>query len=77
MVSFISEHRAEYGVESICSNLPIAPSTFYGHKAREADPDRLPERAKRDLELSVDIQRVWENNFQVYGARKVWRQMNR
>jgi putative transposase len=77
MVSFISDHRAEYGVEPICANLPIAPSTFYEHKAREADPDRLPDRAKRDLELSVDIQRVWEENFQVYGVRKVWRQMNR
>ena len=77
MVSFISDHRAEYGVESICANLPIAPSTFYEHKAREADPNRLPDRAKRDLELCVDIQRVWEDNFQVYGARKVWRQMNR
>jgi putative transposase len=77
MVSFISDHRAEYGVESICANLPIAPSTFYEHKAREADPNRLPDRTKRDLELCVDIQRVWEENFQVYGARKVWRQMNR
>ena len=77
MVSFISDHRAEYGVESICANLPIAPSTFYEHKAREADPNRLPDRAKRDLELCVDIQRVWEENFQVYGVRKVWRQMNR
>jgi putative transposase len=76
-VSFISDHRAEYGVESICANLPIAPSTFYEHKAREADPNRLPDRTKRDLELCVDIQRVWEENFQVYGARKVWRQMNR
>ena len=77
MVSFINDHRAQYGVESICANLPIAPSTFYEHKAREVDPNRLPDRAKRDLELSVDIQRVWEENFQVYGVRKVWRQMNR
>jgi transposase InsO family protein len=77
MVSFISDHRAEYGVEPICANLPIAPSTFYEHKAREADPNRLSNRAKCDLELCVDIQRVWEENFQVYGARKVWRQMNR
>ena len=77
MVSFINDHRAKYGVEPICANLPIAPSTFYEHKAREADPNRLPDRAKRDLELSVDIQRVWEENFQVYGVRKVWRQMNR
>ncbi len=57
--------------------MPIAPSTFYEHKAREADPNRLSNRAKCDLELCVDIQRVWEENFQVYGARKVWRQMNR
>jgi len=61
MVSFISDYRAEYGVESICANLPIAQSTFYEHKAREDDPDRLPNRAKRDLELSVDIQRVQIN----------------
>jgi putative transposase len=77
MVSFINDHRAKYGVEPICANLPIAPSTFYEHKAREADPNRLPDRAKRDLELSVDIQRVWEENFQVYRVRKVWRQLNR
>jgi putative transposase len=77
MVSFINDHRAKYGVEPICANLPIAPSTFYEHKTREADPNRLPDRTKRDLELSVDIQRVWEENFQVYRVRKVWRQLNR
>ena len=77
MVSFIDDHRAEYGVEPICNLLPIAPSTFYEHKAREADPDKLPPRAKRDKELRLDIQRVWEENFRVYGARKVWRQLNR
>jgi putative transposase len=41
------------------------------------NPDRLPPRCKRDLELSDDIDRVWKENFRVYGARKVWRQMNR
>ena len=77
MVSFINEHRDKYGVEPICAQLPIAPSTYYEHKAREADPGRLPPRVRRDRELSNEIQRVWNENFQVYGARKVWRQLNR
>ena len=77
MVSFIDEHRDTYGVEPICAELPIAPSTYYEQKAREADPDRLPARARRDAELEVAVQRVWEENFRVYGARKVWRQLNR
>jgi putative transposase len=77
MVSFIDEHRGEYGVEPICNQLPIAPSTFYDHKAKRDDPERRSDRAKRDDTLCLAIQRVWEENFQVYGARKVWRQMNR
>jgi len=77
MVSFIDEHRAEYGVEPICNQLPIAPSTFYDHKAQRDDPERRSDRAKRDDALCLDIQRVWEENFRVYGARKVWRQMSR
>jgi transposase InsO family protein len=77
MVSFIDTHRDAYGVEPICAQLPIAPSTYYEHKAREAAPDRLPPRVRRDRELSDEIQRVWDENFQVYGARKVWRQLKR
>jgi putative transposase len=77
MIAFIDAHRAEYGVESICEQLPIAPSTYYEHKAREIDPERIPPRVRRDRELKVDIQRVWDENFQVYGVRKVWRQLNR
>ena len=77
MVLFIDAHRDAYGVESICTQLPIAPSTYYEHKAREADPSRLPPRVRRDSELSGEIRRVWDENFQVYGARKVWRQLNR
>jgi transposase InsO family protein len=77
MVSFIDDHRGGYGVEPICAMLPIAPSTYYEQKARQADPDRLPSRTKRDAELRGEIQRVWEENFRVYGARKVWRQLNR
>ena len=77
MVTYIDEHKARFGVEPICAQLPIAPSTYYECKAREADPSRLPARARRDIELSSDIQRVWDDNFCVYGARKVWRQLNR
>jgi len=77
MVDFIDAHRETYGVEPICAVLPIAPSTYYERKACQADPGRLCARAKRDVVLRVDIDRVWEANFRVYGARKVWRQLNR
>jgi transposase InsO family protein len=77
MVTYIDEHKARFGVEPICATLPIAPSTYYESKAREADPSRLPSRAQRDIELSGEIQRVYDENFRVYGARKVWRQLNR
>ena len=77
MIAFIDAHRAEYGVESICEQLPIAPSRYYEHKSRQADPSRLPPRVQRDAELSGSIRRVWEENFRVYGARKVWRQLQR
>ena len=74
---FIDEHREEYGVEPICRVLPIAPSTYRAHAARLADPSLLSDRAKRDAGLRPEIQRVWEENFEVYGVRKVWRQLNR
>jgi len=77
MASFIEERQGEHGVEPICKELPIAPSTYYEHKARQADPSRLPRRARRDAELSEEIARVWKENFGVYGARKVWRQLVR
>jgi len=77
MASFIDDHREIYGVEPICAVLPIAPSTYYEQKSRQADPERLPARAKRDAMLRIDIRRVWDSNFQVYGIRKVWRQLKR
>ena len=77
MVGFIDAHRDAYGVEPICREVPIAPSTYYEQKARQADPGRLPARAQRDTALQPEIQRVWDQNFQVYGAKKVWRQLNR
>ena len=77
MVAFIDEHRERHGVEPICTKLPIAPSTYYEQKAREADPSRLPARVVRDAELREEIERVWKEHFGVYGARKVWRQLIR
>ena len=77
MVAFIDEHRETYGVEPICEQLPIAPSVYYEQKARAADRSKLPERARRDGELKPEIERVWKENFGVYGAEKVWRQMLR
>jgi len=77
MVAFIDEHRDEYGVEPICDVLPIAPSTYYDHRARAQDPAKRPDRAKRDEQLRPEIQRVWNENHAVYGAEKVWRQLGR
>ena len=77
MVTFIDEQREEYGVESICRQLPIAPATYYEHKACKIDPDRRSGRVKRDEYLCKEIERTWEENYQVYGARKVWRQLSR
>ena len=77
MVVFVDQHKEQYGVEPICRQIQIAPSSYYERKARERDPDRLPYRTKRDRELECAIQRVWENNFKVYGANKVWRQLRR
>ena len=77
MVAFIDAHREDYGVEPICAELPIAPSTYYAHRARATDPQKRSRRARRDAELCREIRRVWEENFRVYGARKLWRQLNR
>ena len=77
MVRYIDQHRDELGVESICRQLPIAPATYYEQKARQRDPGRLPARTIRDNQLTPEVQRVWNDNFQVYGVRKVWRQLNR
>jgi putative transposase len=77
MVAFIDAHRAEHGVESICEELQIAPSTYYEHRVRQADPQRSPPRVQRDRALVPEIRRVYEENFNVYGARKVWRQLGR
>lgn len=77
MVAFIDQNRDELGVEPICAQLPIAPSTYYEQKARTADPSRLPARAQRDARLRPEIERVWQANRRVYGVKKVWKQLNR
>ena len=77
MIDFINEHCAIHGVEPICRVLPIAASTYHAHAARRADPTKLPARARRDATLKIEIGRVYEENFRVYGVRKVWRQLRR
>lgn len=77
MIAFIDGHRCAYGAEPICRVLPIAPSTYYDHQAKRADPSRLSARARRDGELRPEIKRVFDDNFGVYGVRKVWHQMRR
>ena len=77
MIAFIDDHRESHGVEPICKVLPIAPSTYRVHAARRVDPARQPARARRDAVLRIDIRRVFDANFAVYGARKVWRQLLR
>jgi transposase InsO family protein len=77
MIAFIEDHREAYGVEPICRVLPIAPSTYHEHAAKRRDPARRSERAKRDERLKGEVQRVFDENFRVYGARKVWRQLGR
>ena len=77
MISFIDDHREVYGVEPICNELPIAPSTYRHHKARQRDPSLAPARLQRDAQLRPEIRRVWNDNFRVYGARKTWKQLQR
>jgi transposase InsO family protein len=77
MIAFIDDHRGAYGVEPICRVLKIAPSTYHAHDARRRRPDTAPPRVRRDAALSLQIRRVFDENFQVYGVRKVWRQLMR
>jgi putative transposase len=77
MIAFIDDHRGGLGVEPICKVLPIAPSTYHDHVAKRADPARLSDRARRDAALRPEIRRVFEQNWRVYGVRKVWRQLGR
>ncbi|OYU73778.1 MAG: hypothetical protein CFE32_19935 [Alphaproteobacteria bacterium PA3] len=73
MIAFIEDNRGGRGVEPICNVLPIAPATYHKHVAERRDPSRISARARRDLELKPEVNRVFAENFEVYGARKVWR----
>ncbi len=77
MVAFIDQHRDVYGIEPICDLLPIAPSTYFLHTAMRAKPSSRCARALRDDDLRDEIRRVWDAHHQVYGPRKVWRQLRR
>jgi transposase InsO family protein len=77
MVAFIDDHREQFGVEPICRALPIAPSTYFKRKGEERDPRRRSTRAQQDAILRAIIQRIWNEHHQVYGPRKVWKQMGR
>lgn len=77
MVTFIDQHRATYGVESICAVLPIAPSTYFLRKVQQVDATKQSARARRDDALRREIQRVWDAHEQVYGPQKVWKQLRR
>jgi putative transposase len=72
MTRFIDAHRDQFGVEPICKVLEIAPSSYYAAKARPPSA-----RAVRDAQLKAEIRRVYDDNFQVYGAEKLWRQLHR
>jgi transposase InsO family protein len=75
MVACVDAQRETHGVESICRQLPIAPSTYWRYKAQQTDPTRRSARAKRDEALEAEIHRVWHEQEEVYGADKVWRQL--
>lgn len=71
MVDFIDEFREAYGLESICSQLPIAPSTYYRAVDLNAHPEKRSMRAKTGESLSDKILEIWESNYRVYGYRKI------
>jgi transposase InsO family protein len=75
MVACVDAQRETHGVESICRQLPIAPSTYWRYKGLQADPSRRSARAQRDEALQTEIARVWHEQEAVYGADKVWRQL--
>ena len=77
MRAFVDAHRETFGVEPICNVLQIAPSGYRRHAAQQRNPALRCARARRDDVLIPHIERVWQVNLRVYGADKVWKQMNR
>jgi hypothetical protein len=77
MRAFVDQHRDVHGVEPTCRVLQIAPSGYRRHAARQRTSALCSPRAQRDAALMPHIERVWRANLQVYGAKKVWRQLHR
>nr|WP_164713754.1 IS3 family transposase [Escherichia coli] len=77
MMPLLDKLRKLYGVGPLCSELHIAPSTYYHCQQQRHHPDKRSARAQRDDWLKKEIQRVYDGNHQVYGVRKVWRQLLR
>ena len=77
VMSFIDDHAKELGIEPICRELAIAPSSYHEHAARVADPQRRSARARRDDEIKQEIRRIHGDSSGLYGTRKVWHQMRR
>ena len=77
MRSFVDEHRDAFGVEPICKQLQIAPSGYWRYVTLRRNPEQRSQRLRRDAVLVPEIERVWQANLRVYGADKVWRQLNR
>ncbi len=75
--TFVDRYRDRFGVEPICKVLQIAPSGYRRDAACRRDPSRRSARAQRDEHLTPHVERVWRGNLQVYGADKVWRQLQR
>ncbi|EKR5242827.1 IS3 family transposase [Escherichia coli] len=77
IMPLLDKLREQYGVGPVCSELHIAPSTYYHCQQQRHHPDKRSARAQRDDWLKKEIQRVYDENHQVYGVRKVWRQLLR
>ena len=72
MTRYIDAHRERFGVEPICRTLQVAPSSYYAAKRRQPSA-----RAVGDAVLAPKVLQVWTENYKVYGARKIWRQLHR
>jgi hypothetical protein len=77
MLAFVEQHEDRFGVEPLCTQLPFSSSSYYAYKARQANPQLQPARWLRDEQLKPEIQRVFKENFCVYGAHKLWKQRKR
>lgn len=74
---FLETLNSKYGVGPVCYELDIAPSTYYWHRTRQAHTDKRSQRSRDDEQLKHEIQRVFDENYSVYGVRKVWHQLQR